>query len=72
MTTRDKLLKTIAKAARRKGLEWELVREGGNLSIYELDGLRVPAGRHHGEIGERYAEMIYKQFEPKLGRRWWR
>lgn len=72
MTTRKDVLDKIAKAAKRAGLTWELAREGGNHSIYKLDGLPIPVGRRRGEIGNRYAEMIYRECEPKLGKGWWR
>jgi hypothetical protein len=72
VTTRADILKRIAKAAKVKGIAWELDREGGNHSIYKLDGLQVPIGRHKGEVGNRYAETVYKECEPKLGKDWWR
>ncbi|HEY9312985.1 hypothetical protein [Williamsia sp.] len=72
MTTRNDVLKKIAKAAKAEGLDFDFVREGGNHSVYQLDGLAIPIGRHKGEIGNRYAEMIYKECEPKLGKRWWK
>lgn len=72
MTTRTQLLKKIAKAAKTAGLDWELDREGANHSIYKLDGLTIPVKRHKGELGERYAEDVYKECEAKLGKGWWR
>lgn len=71
MTKRAELLKKIEKAAKAAGLEWTLVRQGKEHSIYSLDGLQTSVGRHN-ELGNRYAEMVYKQLEPKLGRNWWR
>lgn len=52
-------------------MTFEIKREGANHTIYSLDGLTIPLGRHN-EFGERYAEMIYKQCEPKLGKGWWK
>jgi hypothetical protein len=52
-------------------MTFEIKREGANHTIYSLDGLTIPVGRHT-EFGERYAEMIYKQCEPKLGQGWWK
>ena len=72
MTTRNDVLKKIAKAAKKAGIDWGFVREGGNHSIYPLDGLIIPVGRHKGEIGNRYAETLYKECEAKPGKDWWR
>ncbi|GEE01864.1 hypothetical protein nbrc107696_23100 [Gordonia spumicola] len=66
------MIRKIARAAAREGLDWRLDREGGKHSIYKLDGLSIPIGRHKGEIGARYAEMIYRECEVKLGKGWWR
>ncbi|KXO89084.1 hypothetical protein AXK60_18660 [Tsukamurella pseudospumae] len=66
------MVRKIRKATREAGLTWDLEREGGRHSIYSLDGLRIPIGRHPGEVGNRYAEMVYRQCEPKLGKGWWR
>ncbi|CAM3284747.1 Type II toxin-antitoxin system HicA family toxin [Williamsia muralis] len=72
MTTRRDLLKKITKAAKQAGLSWEFVREGGNHSIYKLDGKQIAIGRHKGEVGNRYAETVYRECEDKLGKDWWR
>ncbi len=49
-----------------------MLRQGAYYySIYDLDGVMIPFGRHT-EFGPRYAEMIYIQCETKLGRGWWR
>lgn len=50
---------------------FEFDRRGGNHDIYELDGLMVPIG-HHRNFDERYAVMVYKECEPKLGKGWWK
>lgn len=72
MTTRRDVLKKITKAAKKADLSWEFVREGGNHSVYKLDGKVIPIGRHKGEVGNRYAEMIYRECETKLGKDWWK
>lgn len=52
-------------------MKFILLREGANHSIYDLDGVMIPIARHR-ELGQRYAETVYKQCETKLGRNWWR
>lgn len=61
----------ITKAAKAHGLTFEVVREGGNHTVYSLDGLRIPIARH-GEIPERTTQDIYSECEPKLGKEWWK
>lgn len=65
------VIRNIETAARRAGLSWEHLREGGNHTIYSLDGLIVPIARHATTDG--YLETrIYKICEAKLGKGWWR
>ncbi len=47
------------------------MRQGGNHTVFDLDGHMVVIGRHR-QFEIRYATMIYKQCEPKLGKDWWR
>ena len=69
---RNEVLKKIAKAAKAAGVEWVLVREG-NHSLYRIgDQPRLIAIGHHREFGNRYAEMVYKELEPTLGKWWWK
>ena len=69
---RNEVLKKIAKAAKAAGVEWVLVREG-NHSLYRIgDQARLIAIGHHSEFGNRYAEMVYKELEPTLGKGWWK
>ncbi|MFD4443442.1 hypothetical protein ACFWPK_27065 [Nocardia sp. NPDC058519] len=71
MTKRNDLLRKIGDAAKAAQLAWEVEREGGNHTIYNLGGKKIPIGRH-AELGNRYAEMVYKQCEEVLGEGWWR
>ena len=71
MTTRAHVLSTIQKEANRRGVTWTLVREGGNHTIYALNGVIVPIARHN-EFEARYTEMVYKECEPVFGKGWWR
>lgn len=71
MPKRTEVIKKIEKAAKAKEIEFLLKRHGANHDVYSLDGLLVPIERHR-ELDNSYAEMVYKECEPKLGRRWWR
>ena len=70
MKRRD-VLKKISTAAKSRGLVWEFKRNGANHEVYSLDGLVIPIARH-SEIGDRFAQELFKECEPKLGSRWWR
>lgn len=65
------MLKRITKAANDKGLSFVKSREGGNHTIYNLDGLMIPIARHR-QLENRYAETVYKECQPKLGEGWWK
>ncbi len=71
MTPPRDIVKRIRREAARKGLAFELDREGANHSVYRLDGLLIPIPRHR-DIGERLTELIYRECQEKLGRGWWR
>lgn len=71
MAKRKDILQKISKAAKAADLTFEFEREGANHTIYNLDGYTIPVGRHN-ELGDRYAETIYKECEQKLGKGWWR
>lgn len=71
MTSRRDLTKNIAKAAKAAGVHWGVEREGGNHTIFDLDGKPIAIPRHK-EIGENLTTAIYKQTEDKLGKGWWR
>jgi hypothetical protein len=62
------VVRRIAKEAKRHGLEFAVVREGANHTVYILDGLMIPIPRHR-EIGDGLTEAIYKK---KLGKGWWK
>lgn len=65
------VIRNIETAARQAGLKLQHLREGGNHTIYILDGLIVPIARHANTDG--YLEIrIYKLCEDKLGKGWWR
>lgn len=71
MPKRAEILGRIQQAAKSAEMKFILLREGANHSIYDLDGVMIPIARHR-ELGQRYAETVYKQCETKLGRNWWR
>jgi predicted RNA binding protein YcfA (HicA-like mRNA interferase family) len=69
---RTALLKQIARAAGDKGLDWKLVRAGGQHDIYQLGtSVRVSIPRHR-DINEITAEAILKAAGHELGEEWWR
>lgn len=71
MPKRRQLIKKIADAAELAGLTWEFEREGGNHSVYELNGVMIPIGRHK-DSDNSTARMIYKECESELGKDRWR
>ncbi|MDR0436485.1 MAG: hypothetical protein LBH11_07010 [Propionibacteriaceae bacterium] len=72
MTTRRDILKRIEKAAKKAGVTFGFVREGGDHTIYTVGGKEFPIVRKAGEVGDRYAEMLYREAEEVLGKGWWR
>ncbi len=46
-------------------------REGANHTVFNLDGLMIPIGRHN-DLDNQMAEIIYKEAAEKLGKRWWK
>jgi hypothetical protein len=71
MTKRRDIIKTIKQAAKDAKLTFELAHEGSNHTVYNLDGLMIPIGRHN-EIDNRMAAIIYKECAAKLGKDWWK
>lgn len=70
MKRRD-VIRKIGKVAAERGVTWELLKEGGNHSIYLLGGKRIPVARHT-EIDDGLAEKMFNECEEVLGRGWWR
>jgi len=64
-------VKKIAAEAKRRGVGWQLVREGANHSVYALDDTVIPIPRHT-ELGENFTVEIFKECQDVLGRGWWR
>ena len=56
MTKRRDIIKIIATAAVAQGVTFTVTREGSR----------------HNEIGNRMAEVIYKEAAAKLGKDWWK
>ncbi len=71
MPKRAEVIEKISKAAKKAGLSFDIHREGGSHTIYNLDGIMVPIARHPNLDGH-LAVKVYKQCEPKLGKGWWR
>lgn len=68
---RDELIREIRKAAKAKGLDFELIRSGGAHDVFRCGTKQVSIPRHR-EIGPKMAFEIRAQLEPVLGKRWWR
>ena len=60
-----------AAGTKDQGITFTASREGARHTIYDLDGDMIPIARHH-EIGNRMAEVIYKEAAAKLGKDWWK
>lgn len=71
MPKRTEVIKKVRQAAKARGKSFDRLREGANHTIYSLDGLMIPVGRHN-EFTNRYAEDVYRECETKLGTRWWK
>lgn len=71
MPKRRDVLKRIAKQAKAAGVAWDFDHEGGNHTVYRLDGLMIPIPRH-SEIDNLMADVIYRECAAKLGKGWWR
>lgn len=69
MKRRD-VLRKIRKAAKEAGVDYaeqELTRHTG----ITVGGVSTTVARH-SEIPDLFAETIFKQLEPALGKGWWR
>ena len=71
MTKRRDIIKTIVTAAAAQGIPFTVSREGSRHTVYDLDGIKIPIARH-SKIGNRMAEVIYKEAAAKLGKDWWK
>ena len=69
MTNRKDIIKCIRLAAKNKGIDFTLLRQGGNHEVWDLDGVRIPIPRH-SDIPEITAKDIYRECESKLGKGW--
>jgi len=68
---REEAIRRIRREAKRKNVEWHLDHEGGRHSIFRLGETMIPIPRHV-ELGERFAEEIFKECEGEFGTKWWR
>ena len=68
---RNELIREIGKAAKARGMTFDVLREGAAHQIFRLGSVTVAIPRHR-EIGPKLAFEIRKQLEPELGERWWR
>lgn len=65
------MIKKIQAEAKRQGVTWEFARSGANHDVYSLGGVMIPIHRHT-EMGNRGAEMIWKECAEVLGKDWWK
>jgi mRNA interferase HicA len=68
---RRALLKRIAAAAAEADIDFGLVREGAEHSVYQCGSERFTVPRH-AEINEITAVSIMRHLESHLRRGWWR
>jgi hypothetical protein len=68
---RREVIKRIKAEAKSQGVDFDLDREGGSHSVFDVGGCMIPIPRHT-EIGEGLAREIFKECEPVLGKDWWR
>lgn len=67
---RRAVLKKIRTACKAAGIEFEAFERANHTGL-KVGNVKTTIGRHN-EIPEQFVEMLYKQLEPALGRRWWR
>lgn len=67
---RTQVIKTIRKAAKSAGLEFEMVELTNHTGV-KVGGFRSTLARH-GEIDEITVKKFFKQFEDVLGEGWWK
>lgn len=70
MTRRKLIIKKLRQAAKQRGLDFYLLRQGSRHEAYCLDGLRIPIPRHN-EVSERTTLDIINESEQKPGKGWW-
>jgi len=68
---RTALTKKISEAAKAAGLDWVLVRHGGQHDVYQCGTARVIIPRHN-DINELTALSILKHLSDILGEGWWK
>jgi mRNA interferase HicA len=68
---RRTLLKRISTAAAEAGVKFDLIREGGEHSVYQCGTERFTVPRHV-EVNEITAQGILRHLESQFGRGWWR
>lgn len=65
------MIKRISKQAKDDGVDFDLKREGGNHSVFDVGGCMIPIPRHK-EIDDNLAREIFRQCEPVFGEDWWK
>lgn len=68
---RREIIKRITKEAKAQGVTFDIKREGGSHTVYNLGGCMIPIPRHK-EISELTTRDIFIETEDALGKDWWR
>lgn len=69
---RTKVVRTIAREARRQTVAWNLEREGADHAVYRLGLTMIPIPRHV-DLDDRFVRTrIFKECEAELGKNWWK
>lgn len=68
---RGALLREIGRTARRHGVAWTLVRQGGRHEVWPCGVIEVVIPRH-ADINDLTALGIKRSLEGELEKGWWR
>jgi hypothetical protein len=68
--TRVELLRQIRAAARTRGLDVRLLRQGSEHELWEVGPIRIALPRHR-ELTLGVERAIKRHLEQALGRNWW-
>jgi len=68
---RGALLRGVGRAARRRGVEWILARQGGRHEVWRCGDTEVVIPRN-ADINDLTALGIQRVLEPELAKGWWR
>ena len=67
---RDDLLRRVRRAARTRGIELAMVRQGAEHEIWRCGSTQIAIPRHR-EISEGTALDVQRRLQTELGEDWW-